>query len=215
MNGAIFQLRNLDTEPIERVEVDENTVRYNNIRVLDEGVWTDEGSETATLYDVEGMKNLYPEYDESEHDGPPLNIMHDIDMENGEVNEASVGGYVDPDSIKAGDDGLYQDWVLDTSTGAGKFADENLQSALESGGKVGLGGPSIEIGKGVELENIDHPRAEERVAGGPVTGTALVDRPASKTTSFDRQTATRQIAMSDGNSQTDKPLYLKRRIWPT
>ena len=52
-------LKSLETEPIERVEEDGNTVRFRNLKLLSPGVWSDAGSQTATYYPPEGITNLY------------------------------------------------------------------------------------------------------------------------------------------------------------
>jgi len=139
-----------------------------------------------------------------------VNIAHDLSA-TGEPNEASIGGYIDPESLTTDDGKLYGDIVLDTTTPAGDYADENLQSALESGGKVGFGGPSVELD--VPREHLtpapDHPRAEEKVEQAALTGTGLVMDPASKNVSFDRETATRAVALSN---QEDKPLNVQTRL---
>jgi len=200
--------RTLEIGPIER-EASGDEVRYKKVALLGQGVWTDQASRTPTLYDGESLSNIVAEYDESEHNGPPVNIAHDLSA-TGEPNEASIGGYIDPDSLTVDNGKLYGDIVLDTTTPAGDYADENLQSALSSGGKVGFGGPSVELD--VPREHLtpapDHPRAEEKVERAALTGTGLVMDPASKNVSFDRETATRAVAMSN---QNDKPLSVQTK----
>jgi len=106
-------LKSLDTEPIERVQEDDTTVRYKNLKLLSPGVWADAGSEQATYYPPDGIGNLEASYDEGEHDGPPVNIMHDLDMESFDAHDASVCGHVDPKSLDTDDDGnLYGDIVF-------------------------------------------------------------------------------------------------------
>ena len=206
-SGWKRQLSELDTEPIERVEEDENTVRYNNVKMLAPGIWTDEASKTPTWYSPDGISNLEPEFD-SEFDGPPLNIMHDVDIETGEVNEASLAGHIDPESIHTTSDGeLVSDWVFDTSTGAGQFADENMQSALASEGKRGFGGPSVELDFANPHEDLRYnaEKGVEEMVRGLLKGAALVMNPADRTVDFSREAARRPVAMSDG-SQTIKTL---------
>jgi len=190
-------LKSLDTEPIERVEEGENTVRYRSLKLLSPGVWSDAGSQTATYYPPEGIAALEAHYNDAEHDGPPVNIMHDLDMDTFEAHDASVAGHIDPETLDTDDDGnLYGDFVLDTSTGAGQFADENLQSTLENEGTVGFGGPSVEIpAEGLQQEH-DAQRDMPRVDGGLLSGVALVMDPASKSVNFAREAARRPVAMS-------------------
>lgn len=193
-------LKDLDTEPIERIQEDDTTVRYTSLKLLSPGVWSDAGSKTATYYPPEGISNLDPHFDENEHDGPPLNIMHDMDVEEWEAHEPSIAGHIDPGSLGTDDDGnLYGDIVLDTSTGAGQYADENLKSTLENQGTVGFGGPSVEIPAEGLQQSHDPERGMPRVDGGRLTGAALVMDPASKNVNFAREAARRPIAMGDGS----------------
>lgn len=194
-------LASLDTEPIERLEEGDNTVRYKSLKLLSPGVWTDSGSETATLYPPEGIANLKPDWDDAQHDGPPVNIMHDLDVEEWEAHEPSVAGYIDPDTVDTDDDGnLFADIVLDTSKGAGQYADDNLRSTLQNQGTVGFGGPSVEIpARGLE-QSTDPVRDIPRIDAGLLTGTALVMEPASKAVNFAREAARRPIAMANGGN---------------
>ena len=190
-------LKSLDTEPIERIEESDETVRFSNIRLLSPGVWSDAGSQTATYYPPEGIANLEASWDESEHDGPPVNIMHDLDMDEFEPHEASIAGYVDPETLDTDDEGnLYADLVFDTSKGAGMYADENLTSTLEKEGTVGFGGPSVEIPAEGLQQTHDPQRDMPRVDGGLLTGTGMVFDPASKNVNFAREAARRPVAMA-------------------
>jgi len=201
-DASYLTLKSLESEPIERVEAGDNTVRYTNVKLLSPGIWADAGSQTETFYPPEGIAALEPDFDESAHDGPPLNIMHDLDTDEWKAHEASVAGHIDPDSLDTDDDGnLYGDLVLDTATGAGQFADENLQSTLEKEGTVGFGGPSVEIPARGLKQSHDPQRDMPRVDGGLLTGVALVMDPASKSVNFAREAARRPIAMSGTNAK--------------
>ncbi len=201
----LLQTRSLDLEPIEREELGDNKVVYKSLKLLDSGVWTDQTSKTPTLYDDRTMDNVEPVYDSNQFDGPPVNVMHDLSPE-GEPNEASISGHVEPDSIRASGGALFGDVVLDTSTAAGQFTDENLQSALESSGQVGFGGPSVELQPTEMAEDVDHPTAEEHVEKAELTGLGLVMQPASKSVDFAQETRTREVALS---SKDAKAVYLK------
>jgi hypothetical protein len=201
----------LSLAPIERDELGSGEVAYRNIKLLEQGVWTDQNSQTPTLYDSTTFKNLEAEYNSAEYDGPPVNIAHDVDAQ-GKPNDASLGGYVDPESLRANNDALFGDIVVDTSTTAGAFADENLQSALESQGEVGFS-PSVEIDPNGEMElATEHPRAEHHATGGYLTGLGLVTNPASKPVDMATQTRQRAVAMS---SQESMNVYLKDRDMDT
>ncbi len=201
----LLQTRSLDLEPIEREELSGNKVVYKSLKLLDSGVWTDQASKTPTLYDDRTMDNVEPVFDSNQFDGPPVNVMHDLSPE-GEPNKASISGHVEPDSIRASGGALFGDVVLDTSTAAGQFADENLQSALESSGQVGFGGPSVELQPTEMAEDVNHPTAEEHVEKAELTGLGLVMQPASKSVDFAQETRTREVALSGDNA---KAFYLQ------
>ena len=195
-------LKSLESEPIERVEAGDNTVRYTNVKLLSPGIWADAGSQTETYYPPDGIAALEADYDDAAHDGPPLNIMHDLDTDEWKAHEASVAGHIDPDSLDTDDDGnLFGDLVLDTAKGAGQFADDNLKSTLENEGTVGFGGPSVEIPARGLQQSHDPQRDMPRVDGGLLTGVALVMDPASKSVNFAREAARRPIAMSGTNAK--------------
>jgi len=197
----------LDTQPIEREELEGDKVAYRGLKLIDSGVWTDSGSETATLYDDRTFQNTRPD-SPSEYDGPPVNIAHDLHKSGpnkGEPHEASVGGYIDPDSLETDGEALFGDVILNTDDPAGAFADENLKSALENDGSAGFS-PSVEL-MPTELESADHPRAEEYVAAAELTGLGLVRDPASKSVDLAQETRNRSVALSASNGQTVKTLH--------
>jgi len=201
-NASYLTLKSLESEPIERVEAGDNTVRYTNVKLLSPGIWADAGSQTETYYPPDGIAALEADYDDAAHDGPPLNIMHDLDTDEWKAHEASVAGHIDPDSLDTDDDGnLFGDLVLDTAKGAGQFADDNLKSTLENEGTVGFGGPSVEIPARGLQQSHDPQRDMPRVDGGLLTGVALVMDPASKSVNFAREAARRPIAMSGTNAK--------------
>lgn len=189
MQDRIFQLGEIEDEPIEREEQGNNTVIYRNMQVLAPGTWTDAASRETIWYSPDGIRNLEVEPDNV------VNIAHDVE------NEVSEVGQMLPESAEATDEGLFVDLEIDTSTAAGEYADENLQTTLESGGAKGFGGPSVEI-RSDETE-FNQARGLEELKGGIVSGLGLVANPASKSVSFARQTAKKGVALS----QTDKGVY--------
>jgi acyl carrier protein phosphodiesterase len=200
----MMQSSKLETEPIEREELADGEVAYRNLKLLDEGVWTDQRSKTPTLYAAEHFDNYQPTYDSSEFQGPPVNIMHDLDADTDKPNEASICGHVEPDSLGVSNDALFGDVVLNTDKAAGAYADENLQSALESGGDKGFGGPSVELNP-TEMQMSDHVEAEEEVVSAELSGLGLVMEPASKSVDFSYETQSRAVALS----QNVKGVYTK------
>jgi len=71
-DAAYLTLKSLESEPIERVEAGDNTVRYTNVKLLSPGIWADAGSQTETYYPPDGIASLEADYDDAAHDGPPL-----------------------------------------------------------------------------------------------------------------------------------------------
>lgn len=166
--------------PIEREELSGTRVKYTNVALLDRGVWTDAGSGQPTEYDPAEL---------SVEPNAPVNIMHDSE------SEASEAGHIDAESWTVEGGTGYADVVLDLDTTAGQYADETLQETLESGGEVGFGGPSIEIpAQGYDLEETG--QGYPKLVDGSIEGMGFVRDPASKSTSFSRQTAERGVAMS-------------------
>lgn len=201
---AEFQ-QDLEGEPIERDELDGNEVAYRNIRLIAAGTWTDNNSKTPTLYDETTFKNTEPDYDSQKYDGPPVNIAHDL-ARDGEPHEASVGGYIDPDSIRTDGEALFGDFILDRGTDAGAFADTNLKSALESDGEVGFS-PSVELMPEEMVQASNHQKAEEHVKEARLTGTGLVLNPASKTVDLAHETRNRAVALSAASGEEVKTLH--------
>lgn len=212
-SALVFTMRDLEGAPIRRQELGNGKVRYSDVKLLSPGIWTDAGSQSAAYYSPDGIRNLRAEYDPNQYPGPPVNIQHDVDMATGETHEASVAGYVDPDSLAVDDaDNLYGDIVIDRSRSAGAYADDNLMSALESKGRLGFGGPSVEIpAKGLQ-EVFDSARNMPEIKGGLISGLGLVMDPAAKTVSFAKEVARRGVAMSGTNT---KSYYLKRSLMDT
>ena len=210
-NSAMqFTLRSLEGKPIKRTDLGGGKVKYQDMKLLAPGIWADAGSQQAAYYSPEGIRSLRADYDASKYNGPPVNIMHDVDMMSGETHAPSVAGYVDPKSLAVDDeDNLYGDIVLDTNNAAGAYADENLQGALKTKGRLGFGGPSVEIpAKGLE-EEFDEQRGMPRIVKGLLSGLGLVMNPASKTVSFAKEVARRGAMLS---GEDTKSFYLARTL---
>jgi len=179
--------------PIKREELENGSVVYRNMALLAEGVWTDAGSGQPTHYDPQELKIV---------EDNAVNIAHDSG------NEVSEVGHIKPDSWTVEDGKGYADVVLTMDSPASEYADENLKTALESGGEKGFGGPSIEIpADAYELER-ETGTGYPKLVNGEIHGAGLVMDPASKTTSFEHQVAQQGVAMSD-NSQSPMVYTLK------
>lgn len=178
-------------DPIERVEAD-GEVRYKNIRILTEGIWTDSNSRQPTHYVPENLDLA---------EDATLNLIHDDD------NDVSDIGRLENGRVEDGD--LYADFVLHMDNAASEYADENLRATLESGGAKGFGGPSVEIpAEGLEIDPTG-PRGYPMTAAGTIDGAALVRDQADKKTGFARQTAERAVALSDGSRETPMVYHLE------
>lgn len=183
-DAKVTQLRTLrDLERIERREED-NSVRYTNIMLLAPGEWTDAGSRETVWYSPEGIANSVDNWEDN-----TVNLLHDMD------NEVSEVGEVDTDTTAVDDDGnLYGDIVLHMENAASEYADEMMQTALESGGEKGIGGPSVEIPSDITEHNDERGILE--LVEATFSGVGLVDRPASKPVDMGVQSADRVVALS-------------------
>lgn len=191
-----YHLAKFDPDHIERIEEGEDTVRYTNIKWIGPGRWVDSASRQRVWYSPEGIKNLEVDPNNTVH------ILHDSE------NEVSGVGRIDPDSVEKADNGIFADLVFDTSTAAGKFADENMQVTLETRGAKGFGGPSVEIPPDGQRVEFNHKEGMPELKGGKIDAAGLVKNPGSKDVHFARQTAQAAVALSDG--QSDKAPYMKR-----
>lgn len=180
---------------IERVELDDGSVRYENLKLLGVGVWGDAATQRQFLYSARTIKALADSIADN-----TLNLFHEQDNETTEV------GRLDRESVYIGDDdGLYGDIVLSMDNSASEFADEAMQDALESGGDVGLKGPSLEIADPDHSYNRQAGALE--VVDGTVTGVALVGLgvspgPGSKDAAFAEQTQERAVALAEASNAT-------------
>jgi hypothetical protein len=184
-NASVYQLAGLETEPIEREELGDNQVAYRNLKILQSGIWQDSSSRESIWYSPRGLENMELTDDNA------VNIMHDDD------NDVSTAGHLE--NLRAEDGSLFADVIIDTSNSAGSYADENLQKTLETEGAKGFGGPSVEIPpEGQEMEYNSEKGVKELMAG-LIDGLGLVRNPASKPTSFARQSAARGVALSESD----------------
>lgn len=201
----------LDSQPIKREELSGDKVAYRNIKLLSEGVWTDQNSQTPTLYDETTFSNINA-VSESNEQGPPTNIAHDVHKRGankGEPHEASIGGYVDPKSLRTDGEALFGDFIFDTSKPAGDFADANLKSALENDGTAGFS-PSVELEPVEMAQTVDHPHAQEHVKSARLTGVGLVRDPASETVDLMQETQERAVALAAEDSPKGKTVAMQK-----
>ncbi len=176
--------------PITRKEQSDGSVVYENIKILSAGNWTDSNSRETIRYDPQNLEVV---------DGAPVNVMHDSN------NDVAQVGEIEASSAQVEDGDLYADVRLHRDNAASEFADENLQKTLESEGRKGFGGPSVEIpAEGQEIDTTSEPPELE---DGKIDGLAFVNQPAAKTTAFDQQVRERAVAMSDGDN--DKGVYVQ------
>jgi len=181
---------------ISRDEQDDGTVRYGNVLLLAPGVWGDAGSGRHILYSEEGIANSADNWTDT-----TVNLFHERD------NETAAVGDVDTDSLYLGDDdgGLYGDIVLHRDNSASEFADEALQQALETNGREGLQGPSVEL-RGEDYRwNEDHgvhELVEGTFNGLGLVGLGVSPGPGSEDAAFAEQTRERAVALAS-DSEAD------------
>lgn len=185
-----------DPGAIERVEEDDGSVRYRNILLLAPGVWGDAGSGRRILYSEEGIANSADNWESN-----TINLFHEQENETVEVGE------VDLDSLYLGEDdgALYGDPVLHLENDASRMADDLLQQALESNGRKGLQGPSVEL-RGEEYrfneEHGVHELVEGTFNGLGLVGLGVSPGPGSEDAAFEEQTRERAVALADTESAT-------------
>lgn len=195
-SSPVLQLADLETKPIEREELGENEVAYRHVKILQAGTWTDSNSRETIWYSPEGLSNMQLTEDNA------VNIMHDSGNEISEVGRM--------ENLQEEDGSLFADLILDTSSNAGGYADENFQQTLETEGAEGFGGPSVEIPADGQQVELNKEKGVKELVAGKIDGLGLVKNPASKPVSFARQTAQRGVALSDGE-QTVMKLEGERR----
>lgn len=181
---------------IERIEQDDGTVRYRNLKLLGVGTWGDAATQRQFLYSERTIQALADNIADT-----TLNLFHEQDNATTEV------GRLDRDSVFIGEDdgGLYGDIVLSMDKPASEFADEALQDALASDGRLGLKGPSVEIADPDHSYNRQAGALE--VTDGRLTGLALVGLgvspgPGSRDAAFTEQTRERAVALADADGAT-------------
>jgi hypothetical protein len=196
-SSPVLQLADLETKPIEREELGENEVAYRHVKILQAGTWTDSNSRETIWYSPEGLSNMQLTEDNA------VNIMHDSGNEISEVGRM--------ENLQEEDGSLFADLILDTSSNAGGYADENFQQTLETEGAEGFGGPSVEIPADGQQVKLNKEKGVKELVAGKIDGLGLVKNPASKPVSFARQTAQRGVALSDGE-QTVMKLESERSL---
>lgn len=178
-----------DPGAIERVE-ESGTVRYTNILLLAPGIWGDAGSGRHILYSPEGIENSADNWEDD-----TVNLFHERE------NEVTDVGRVDTESVYLGEDtgGLYADVVLHMDNPASEFADEALQNALETDGREGIQGPSVEL-RGEEYRFNESEGVHELVEGTfnglGLVGLGVSPGPGSKDAAFAEQTRNRAVALA-------------------
>ena len=184
-----------DPGAISRDEEEDGTVRYGNVLLLAPGVWGDAGSGRHILYSEEGIENSADNWEDN-----TVNLFHERE------NEVTDVGEVDTSSIFLGEDngGLYGDVVLHMENDASRMADDLLQQALETNGREGLQGPSVEL-RGEEYRwNSDegvHELVEGTFNGLGLVGLGVSPGPGSEDAAFAEQTRERAVALaSDGGA---------------
>ena len=184
---------------IERVENEDESVTYSNVLLLAPGVWGDAGSGRHIFYSPEGIENSADNWE-----ADTINLFHERN------NEIVSVGSVDTDSVFVDDDGnLYADLNFPRENDASRLADDLLQQALESNGREGIQGPSVEL-RGEDYRWNDEHGVHELVEGTfnglGLVGLGVSPGPGSKDAAFAKQTRERAVALA---SEDDTPLFTR------
>jgi uncharacterized protein YoxC len=182
-----------DPDAIERVTQSDGSVRYTDILLLAPGVWGDAGSGQHIFYSPRGIENSADNWTDT-----TVNLFHERD------NEVTDVGDVDEGAVYLDDEcNLYGDIVLHRDNPASEFADEALQNALDTNGREGLQGPSVEL-QG-DRYRYNESRDVRELLEGTFNGLGLVGLgvspgPASEDAAFAEQTRERAVALASDES---------------
>ena len=175
---------------IERIEQDDGSVRYTDVLLLAPGVWGDAGSGRHIYYSPEGIENSADNWSDN-----TINLFHERE------NEIVDVGSVDTDEVFVdGDGNLYADLVFTRANDASRLADDLLQQALETNGREGIQGPSVELrGEDYRFNETHgtHELVEGTFNGLGLVGLGVGPGPGSKDAAFEKQTRDRAVALSD------------------
>lgn len=189
--------RTLEGGRVERVDEENDAVRYTDICLLAPGEWTDAASRTTIYYAPDAIKRSARNWIDTQ-----VNLYHKPGDPIANV------GHIDTDSVYTDDSGaLYADMVLHGRTQNSKDAIGLMDLALESEGERGLGGPSVEIPE--DKTEWDDTRGMERMTEMTFSGAALVMHPASRKVSFDEQFENRAVALAQ--LQESRDIRIMRR----
>lgn len=189
--AALAEMRN--PSEIARVEESGEAVRYQRVMLLAPGRWTDAGSQQTLEYPAEAIKQSADNWLDNE-----VNLLHAPGLHDDPV----MGdiGEVDTDSIIVDDRGaMYGDIVLHGDTPASKVGIESMDRALDTDGREGIDGPSVEITE--DETELDRDRGLERMQEMWFSGVGLVYNPASKPVDLRQQVRERGVAMSEGDGR--------------
>lgn len=193
---AVTLAETQDPGAIERIEQSDGTVRYANLLLLGTGIWGDSGTQRHFLYSERTIEALAENVEST-----TVNLFHERE------NEVTDVGDLDPEALFIGedDDGLYGDIVLHMENSASEFADEAMQNALETGGREGLQGPSLEIDGEDYVFNEDagvHELIEGAIIGLGLVGLGVSPGPGSEDAAFAEQTRERAVALASSDTAT-------------
>lgn len=177
-----------DAGTIQRTE-QEGGILYKRICLLAPGVWTDAGSRQTVLYDGDAIRASADNWVDNQ-----VNLMHGPALH----DALTLGdiGEVRTDSIVVDDeDRLFADIYLHENTPASELAVELMDEALESDGKNGIDGPSVEITD--DVTHFDDDRGLTVMDEMTFSGIGLVFNPASKPVELESQIRERAVAMAE------------------
>lgn len=184
--AALAEIRNPSS--IARVEED-GGVRYSDVMLLAPGEWTDAGSGETVHYAGDAIRESADNWENY-----AINLMHGPALHDATV--LGEIGKVPPDSIAVDDaDRLFGDLVLHGDSPASELGIELMDEALESDGRQGIDGPSVEIVE--DTTEYDPDRGRQRMTSMTFGGVGLVFDPASRDVDLANQIRERAVAMRE------------------
>lgn len=203
VRAPIRELAHGDVGKVKRVELEDGSVKYTNIKLLSSGEWTDSLSRETIFYSPEGIANSTDNWIDPQTEEPvkkaQLNHFHDPESPGENV------GHVPVDSVHAEDGAMYGDLVFHRLNQRSKEMEAMMNKALETEGEEGLGGVSVEIPKDRVVPDPDRNmrKSVEMWFGG----VALVQFPAAEDVRMSEQLKNRAIALSG----VTEPIHLMQR----
>lgn len=202
---ALAQFRN--PGDIQRVEKD-GGILYKRVMLLAPGAWTDAGSRSTAVWEGDAIRRSADNWvDENLNpvEEIPLNLLHGPRLHD---DDTMAGiGTIPKDSIIVDEENrMFGDLFLHGDSPASELAIQSFDLALETDGRKGLDGPSVETVK--ERSAKDDELGVRRVQEIWYSGVGLVYNPAARSVDMRNQIRERAVAMAEDAGLDEAGVYV-------